>query len=375
MRKKILLLNTSFRFEGPNDVLWQLARCNDNSRFELIFGCMHEGGPMEELYRQAGFRTHNFGMSTLLDLGVSRRVRDFVQTEKIDLAMAQLLRAEVFGGYGVRLAGRPLILVIQNNDPYRAKWWHLPHHPLSQMAIKWPLKVVAVSAGVKEFILEHQGVAEERVVTIHDAIDPGHFAGLANERDQVRAEFALSPHQVVIGTVARLAPQKGLPNLLQAFTSIARNFRQARLLIVGEGPERKRLEAIIREAGLQDSVILAGFRRDYDRILQGFDIFALPSLWEGLPMSLMAAMASGKAAVASAVAGIPELIRDGDSGMLVPPGDISSLVVKIETLLKDEPLRLRLGNKAREYITANCSASVMAANYHRLWDESLGGKP
>lgn len=370
MRKRILILNTTFRYEGPNDVLFQLTRHVDPLKFEIVLACMHEGGPMEKIYEDAGYQVHNFKMERFIDLGAVLRVRDFVRSEKIDLVMAQLLRSEVFGGFGAWLAGIPLVLVVQNIDPYRANPWFFPHYYLSRLSMRWPVKIVAASEYVRQFVIKHQGLTNERIVTIHDAIDPEQFVGLIGEKENVRKEFGLHD-KIVIGCVARYDQQKGLFYLLEAFRMLTVRYENIRLVLVGDGPQRKELEEWVKKENMEGKIILAGFRRDYDRIMQGFDIFVLPSLWEGLPLALMSAMVSGKAVVSTIVSGIPEIIEDGVNGFLVPPANEAALSEKIEKLICVPRLREETGLRAREYIENNLSAAVMAKKYEALWEECL----
>lgn len=326
---------------------------------------------MAKVYEDAGFRTHNFNMDRFTNLQAILRVRNFVESEQIDVVMAQLLRAEVFGGLGASLARVPLIFAIQNADPYRAKRWFFPHYYLSRFSMRWPMKIVAVSEYIRRFVMSCQGVAGDRIVTIHNAIDPVPFSRLGMERNMVRKEFELKPHEVVIGTVARFETQKGLSYLLEAFRLLSSRHDDIRLVLVGDGPQRKDMDEWIRKEKLQEKIVLTGFRRDCDRIIQAFDIFALPSLWEGLPIVLLASMASAKPVVATNVAGIPEAVEDGVEGLLVPPADLMALVAMIEKLLHNRHLWDTLGANARKRVNEEFSAHIMADKYQLLWDECL----
>lgn len=371
MRKKILFLNTTFKYEGPNDVFWNLARSVDPSRFEIIFGCMYQGGPMEKVYREAGYKTNNLRMESLIDLGVILRLSDFIRSETIDLVMAQLLRAEVFGGCAAWLARVPLIMVIQNVDPYRANPWFSPHYYLSRLSMRWPIRIVACSESVRQFVIRYQDVEDDRIVTIHDAIDPKRFFELASEREKVRNELEFQPDEVVIGVVARLDVQKGLSYLLEAFRLLCSRCESIRLIIVGSGPKEKEFKSWVKEQNMEEKIVFTGFRRDYEKIIQAIDIFVLPSLWEGLPLVLLGAMAAGKAVVSTTVSGITEVVRDGVNGLLVPPANATALANRIENLIRDCPLRERLGTRAKEQMEKKFSAKVMAERYERLWDECL----
>ncbi len=370
MRKKILLLNTTFKSEGPNHFLWQLGRNVDPSHYEIIFGCMSQGGPMEEVYRNAGYKTCNFGMERLYSVGAAARVRDFIKVEGIDLVTAQLLRAEVFGGWGTRLAGVPLVFTTLNMDPYRANPLFFPHYYLSLLSMRWPVKIAAVSEHVRKFIINHQYVPAEKVTTIHCTTDIERFLSLGPKGNALEEELGLGD-AIVIGTAARLDIQKGLTYLLQAFRILSGRHPKLRLVIVGDGPERERLRKWVSDNKLMDRIFFMGFRHDFDVLMQGFDIFVLPSLWEGFPLVILGAMALGKPIVASSVAGIPEAVMDGVSGFLVPPGDVLALSEKIEAFIRDPALGEKFGKRARDRVLEFFSPSVMAGKYQKLWDDCL----
>lgn len=371
-RIKILVINTSFRCEGPNEVLWNVARHVDTSRFELVFACMHEGGPMEGKYRDAGFVTHNFEMERFTDLGAIFRVRNFILAGKFDLVMVQLLRAEVFGGCGTWLSGVPLVLVVHNTDPYRANPRLVPEYFLSRMTLCWPEKFIAVSDFVRSYVIAHQKVSEDKIRTIRCTVDTDHFRALATEYESARSEFHFGTDTLVIGTIARLAPQKGLIYLLNAFKALYPSYPHLRLLIVGDGTLRSELEHWVQRENLCERIIFTGFRLDRDKLLQGFDIFALPSLWEGLPIVLLEAMASAKPIVTTRVSGIPEVIEHDINGLMASSGDVADFTGLLKQLLTDKSKMSRLGARAREYVEIHCSAKEMTKQYEKVWLETLG---
>lgn len=185
------------------------------------------------------------------------------------------------------------------------------------------------------------GIPPDRAVTVHEGIDLEHVA--AAPPANVHAEFWLPHGAPVVGNVAALVPHKGQKHLVDAFALVLREVPDARLVIAGEGELRPALERQIREHRLEKHVILAGFRPDVLSLMKGFDLFVLSSVTEGLGTSLLDAMACERSVVATTAGGIPELVLDEQTGVLVPPRDARALAAAIVRLLRDPDLRQRLG--------------------------------
>jgi glycosyltransferase involved in cell wall biosynthesis len=171
----------------------------------------------------------------------------------------------------------------------------------------------------------------------------------------------------VIGAIGRLAPQKGLQYLLRAAREILRKSPNALFVLVGDGPERNALETEATHLGIRSSVCFLGVREDIPELLSSMDVVVMPSLFEGLPMALLEAMASGRAVVASRVGGIPTAIQERVNGVLLSPGDVSGLTAALRDLLKNRELRVALGQKARETVESRFSAASMAKRYLEVY--------
>jgi glycosyltransferase involved in cell wall biosynthesis len=171
----------------------------------------------------------------------------------------------------------------------------------------------------------------------------------------------------VVLTVARLDPQKGLDVLLAAAAKVA----NACFVLAGQGPEQSRLEARASELGVADRVLFLGQRSDVPDLLAASDVFVLPSLYEGSSLAVLEAMAAGKAIVSTAIGGTDELVVDGASGMLVPPGDSGALAAAIREVLEDKNLRDRLARAARERATAHFSAAAATARVTGVYEALL----
>jgi len=178
----------------------------------------------------------------------------------------------------------------------------------------------------------------------------------------------------VIGVVARLDLQKGFEYLLAAVREICNSFHDLTVVVSGDGPDRTAIEQLIAKHGLQKNVLLAGQQTDMPSVYAGMDIFVLPSLNEGLPMTVLEAMAAAKPVVATRVGAIPNVIRDGETGLLVNPKDVSGLRDAIARLLTDPDLCRRMGTQAQEWVSRQYTSDAMALQYRAMYEEVLGKK-
>ncbi len=205
---------------------------------------------------------------------------------------------------------------------------------------------------------------------VHCGVDPALYDGAGDGA----GDGAANPRAPQLLFVGRLAAIKGVALLLEAFADLRARHPDAGLTLVGDGPERAALEARARDLGLSDAVLFTGYLGQSDVAVQLLksDIFVLPSFAEGVPVVLMEAMAARRPVIAPRVAGVQELVEDGVSGYTVPPGDLETLSARIETLLGDPALRMRMGAAGRAKVVAEFDAAQEAAWLLRLMAGSLG---
>lgn len=231
-------------------------------------------------------------------------------------------------------------------------------------------RVVCVSEDLREQCLAC-GVRENRCVLIGNGIDTAQFArtlDLARAKDRL----GIPPGRLVVGAVGRLSREKAFDLLIGAIDRLLVGGSDVELLIVGEGPERPRLEARIAELGRGDRIRLLGYRTDTAELYQAMDAFALSSLSEGLPNVLLEALAMEVPAVATRIAGIPGLIRHEENGLLVAPGSVAELARALGRLLDDADLRRLLRRAGRETVEADYSFAVRMRKIRALYDELMG---
>ena len=218
--------------------------------------------------------------------------------------------------------------------------FHLKGNSFSRWKYRQVDCFVAASEAIRKMLIA-DGVAPGDVVTVHEGIDVERIAAVP--RVNVHAELWLPTDAPVVGNVAALVPHKGQRHLIDTAPLVLRSVPDARFVIVGEGELHDALERHVRERHLEKHVFLTGFRHDVPGLIKGFDLFVMSSVTEGLGTSLLDAMACGRAIVATTAGGMPEVVVDGETGLLVPPRDDRALAEAIARLLSDGALRDQMG--------------------------------
>jgi len=228
-------------------------------------------------------------------------------------------------------------------------------------------RVIAVSGGVKDGLIKFFCIPKDIVSVIYNRVDLENIRFLSTKT--VNKPWFNGKSTLIIIAVGRLAEQKGFPFLIQAFSMVEKDIEQARLVIVGEGDERKNMEGLITKLGLKDKVALMGYQQNPYKFISKSDVFVLSSLYEGFPNVLMEAIACDVPVVATRCpSGPEEIIIDGVNGYLVPVGDVDALSDVISKLLKDASLRSRLATKGRE-LAEDYKMEKMVAEYEKVLDE------
>ncbi len=208
--------------------------------------------------------------------------------------------------------------------------------------------LICVSQGNQRRLAEMFGIAAARIQIVYNGIDTKMFEHSDPQQlCRLRKELALTPDRIVLTTVARLNIQKGHRYLIDAAKQVAAANPRVVFLLVGDGELRVELESAVNEAGLSDKFIFAGYRRDIAEILALTDIFILPTMFEGLPHSVLEAMAAGCCVVASRVDGVAEVVEDGETGILVEAANVEQLIAALNPLIDDAEARGRMGRKGK----------------------------
>jgi glycosyltransferase involved in cell wall biosynthesis len=235
-------------------------------------------------------------------------------------------------------------------------------------------RVAVGAAENREDFARLTGRGRAKVAVIHTGIELERFRP-GSGCPELRAALGYGPDELVVGTLSRLSDtRKGVAEFLAMAANVAPRCAAARFLIVGEGVLRPALEQRAEELGIRDRVTFAGWRTDVAAVLAGMDVFVMPSLFEGGPTTVLEAMAMARPVVATCVGMVPEVIEDGRSGLIVPPGDAEALTLAVDRLLADEPLRREIGQRSRETAERDFSIDLMVDRYLALFAEALASR-
>jgi L-malate glycosyltransferase len=321
----------------------------------------HSEGALRQRAEE-GLELFSLAPRTEMDLGAAWRLARLIKQLRPDVVHAH-------DPHGVAMAGLALSMSTQPSQPplvaSRRVDFHLKGSSLSRWKYRQVDCFICASEAIRQ-ILVADGVPAERTVTVHEGIDLERVESAPPAR--LHEELWL-PHQApIVGNVAALVPHKGQRHLIEAAALVVRQVPDARFVIAGEGELRPALERQIREHRLEKHVLLAGFRPDVLSVHKAFDIFVMSSVTEGLGTSLLDAMACAKPVVATTAGGIPEVVADGETGLLVPPRDHHALADAIVRLLNDAGLRTRLGEAGRARVRERFSADRMVRDTLRVYE-------
>jgi glycosyltransferase involved in cell wall biosynthesis len=270
----------------------------------------------------------------------------FIKQGRYDIVHTHSSKAGILGRWAARLANVPIIVHTVHGWAHHDRQRPLERRTyilLERITQRVTDRLVVVSPRNIEKGLADSIAVPKKYVTIRSGIELDRFRAPARPREAVRAELGIPQGAVVVGTVTRLSPQKAPLDFVAAAAQVAAQRRDARFVIVGDGPLRAEVEAQVSALGLAERVRLTGLRRDVPDLLHSFDIFALTSLWEGLPRVLPQAMAAGLPIVATAVDGNAEAVTDGVNGFLTPAGDPSAMAGGLLRMLDGPALRREMG--------------------------------
>jgi glycosyltransferase involved in cell wall biosynthesis len=299
------------------------------------------------------------------------RLARLLRRWRIDVLQTHLFDGAMVGIPAARLARVPLLIVTRHHYDQHWRLSRRLHVRVDRLMARLADRVIVPSRAVRELMVSREGGDGSRIQVIHHGLDSDEFAAEAEGRD-IREELGLGD-AFVVGCVGRLDAGKGLAHLLAAAGRLQPEIADLRVLIVGAHPDPANRQAILLEARrleLEDRVVLTGQRGDVAACMAAMDVLAHPSLSEALGQVLIEAMAVGLPVVASDVGGIPEVVRAGQTGLLVPPGDPVALADAIMTLYRDPALRGRYAAEGRSVARRRFSAERMVAEHldcYRRW--------
>lgn len=299
-----------------------------------------------------------------VDLHALEQIKDCIRRHRLELVHSHGVKTDLYGYLAARATCVPIVATYHCSlkvSRIRLKWrWY---RAADLLLLRRFDKVIAVSEAICAG-LRDSGIRGARLGQIRNGVN------VAVSPAEPAADIR-SAGRAIVGFVARLIPEKGPEHFLRAAKRVLQTFPDTTFYLVGSGPHRPALESLARELQIAGHVVFAGLRQDMPAVYAALDIMALPSLSEGLPMTVLEALAAGRAVVATAVGGIPSVIRDGETGLLIPPADSDALAGAIERLLRAPELRKKVGQCGRRLVEEQFSSNVMAKEYLAIYADLL----
>ncbi|TME98539.1 MAG: glycosyltransferase, partial [Chloroflexi bacterium] len=288
-----------------------------------------------------------------------------------DIVHSHLFRADIYAGLALAQLGeqRPLLVSTRHNDDrfFLNPFVGIVHYLVSARQDL----IIAISDHIARFTVSRGVRHPGRVRRVYHGLEPPVTRALERAGERIRAELGVRPDELLVGNVGRLALQKGQRHLIAAMPLLLERVPFAHVVIAGGGDLEEYLRDLASEVGVADRVHVLGPRKDVPALMHAIDVFAMPSIWEGFGLVLLEAMAAGRPIVASRVATIPEVVVDGETGLLVPAGDPVALADALAQLAHDPAMARRLGEAGRERLRQHFSIEKMVGDTELLYRELI----
>ena len=363
---------------GAEHLMLSLMRRLSTDEFECSIICP-SSGPLVARYAEVAVRVGTVGQRSFLNPVAILRIAALLRRWRIEVVHTCLYGSDAGGILAARLAGVPRVIshiVGHNFYVTEEQGWRLARKRLWSWMYRGVYalsdQLIAVSEAVKRDLVCRGGIkvpAAKIVIIRHALSGEETLAVSAKQVEEVKRRYGIPEGSVVIATIASLIPLKGHRYLIEALPGLVRSVPSLRCLLVGDGPHRPAVEQLVRRLRLTDHVVLTGVLDDARRnaILQLSRVVVLPSLSEGLPVSLLEAMAFGKPVVATAAGGIGEVVDDGVTGLLVPPRDPHALASALRQVLSDDALAERMGRAGRRRIEEVFPMNALGGRMRELY--------
>ena len=364
MKPLVAQLLSTFEVGGAERLALQLSQALHARAWRCMAIALLKSGPMQPRFEEAGLPCRVLGRSIPrgLDPFAVIRLARLLRKERVAVLHCHNRLAQIYGGFAARLAGTPAVICSRHAAAVNGRL--LPPQVLERASARCIHQFVAVSEDVMRQATELGRLPADRSRVIYNGVDTNSFTPLS--------EWAEGPPAIIM--VARLDPLKRHDLLLRAARRLRDEGLDLRVRIVGDGPARSDIARLVNNLGLDDIVELPGHREDVADLLRSSHLFALPSDSEGLPMTIIEAMACGLPVVATRVGGIPELIEPERNGFLIEAGDEAALAERLRRLIIDKELLERMSVEARRIAISRFEIDVAAEAHTAMYTQVLNDR-
>jgi len=318
-------------------------------------------GTLQEEFEKIGVSPQKVSLSGFFQLWMlMRKIRP-------DIVHTHLLKADFMGGLAAALAGiRGVVSTKHNDEPQLENFFYRFLHRIPLFINK---KVIAVSNHIRTYMVHVAGVNPQKIETVYIGIDPSPPDSIKGS--SIRQELGLGSEPFLVGSVARLIERKGHQTLLEAFALISKEIKNIKLLIIGGGPHREKLEEMSTQLKVDHDVYFLGERRDIGAILSELQLFVLASVKEGFGLVLLEAMSAGVPILACRSGGIEEAVEDGETGILTTPSNPKALAEQMKYLVQNKDVSRIMGQNGRKKVRTFFSLEKMKKNILEIYKKAL----
>lgn len=360
---KALFVIWSLDKGGAERFLTSLVSNIDRAKLEPVVCCLFKKGQWARELEEKGFKVIALNKKLGIDFKALFRLIKIIKEERPDIVNTCLWESDSFGRIAAILAGVCVIISTAQNVDMWKKWRHKSLDWLLALKTK---KIIAVSQAAKEYYHKEIKIPLKKIKVIPNAIDIERFE-CTKDINYFYKELSLTKDDFILTCVGRLTEQKGQRYLLEALSLLKEGCPQIRVLFVGKGEDEKKLKELVNKFGINDLVRFMGFRLDIPEILKLTDAVVLPSLYEGLPVCILEAMAAEKPIIATKVGGSKSIIQDAKTGFLVPPQDAKALAEAIKKIISLPDKGKKLGGAAQEFVKERYSIKKIAKDTEKLF--------
>jgi len=357
---KILFIMASKEMGGSEKNLIEYLKRTDTDKFECFVGLAKVGNIVEDEFGKINIRLVKFDKKL--------KLLKFLMKENIDIIQLYGLRVNIWARLLGKLAGAKVVATIRSVDNWR-KWYHVMLDRLTSM---WVDVWISNSYAGKEVAIKREKFLADKIKVIHNGIDLSIYQRIPNNDIVVlKKKYGIKSNDIIVGEVANIRDMKGHIDIINAIPNIIKRNRNVKFFFAGEDMSNGEVEKYAKAKNVSEYVIFAGYCHNIVEILSLFDIFILPSLWEGLPNSIIEAMAIGLPIIASDVGGVSELIKDGENGILIKPKSPQQIASSIIYLIENPNIAEQMGNKNIIRARQNHNIENKARDYEKIYMELL----